>query len=34
MSYNLKAPIKLKTDYDPQSDLERIILQQIDEMDR
>lgn len=34
MSYHLKAPIKLRTDYDPQSDLEKIILQQIDDMDR
>ena len=26
MSYQLKAPIKLKTEYDPQSDLEKILL--------
>ena len=30
----MKNPIKFKTDYDPQSDLEKILLQQIDEMDR
>lgn len=34
MSYQLKAPIKLQTDYDPQSDLEKIMLQQIDEIER
>ena len=34
VSYSLKAPIKLQTEYDPQSELEKIMLQQIDEIEK